>query len=377
MVRRVIAAPPLLPGFSVVRPLGSGGFADVFLYDQDLPRRVVAVKVLASSALDPAVLRDFNAEADIMARLSAHPSIVTIHLASIAADGRPYLVMEYCPDSMSARVKRGPLPVADVLDAGVRIAGALETAHRTGLLHRDLKPSNILITSLGQPVLADFGIASALASTTEGTLAMSVPWSAPEVLLEETGGTTSSEVWGLAATLYTLLAGHSPFEADRRELNSREQITQRAIRAKYTPIGHADVSQRLEQALSTAMSKDPARRFATVHAFAEELRWVQYELGIPPTNLEVAATVWARAGGPIDLDDRERRGPVVSSVRQETRRTARVDKQLEKAERDRDGLVVRPSRAIKRPLIAGLIGAAIAVVVLFGIGAALIVSGVL
>ena len=86
----------MLPGYTYVRPLGSGGFADVFLYEQDMPRRVVAVKVLLSDAINPEVLRTFNSEADIMARLSVHPSIVSIHQASISADGRPYLAMEYC-----------------------------------------------------------------------------------------------------------------------------------------------------------------------------------------------------------------------------------------------------------------------------------------
>ena len=89
MVTRVTSTPPVLPGFTYVRPLGTGGFADVFLYEQDMPRRVVAVKVLINDAINLDVLRVFNAEADIMARLSAHPSIVTIYQASISADGRP------------------------------------------------------------------------------------------------------------------------------------------------------------------------------------------------------------------------------------------------------------------------------------------------
>nr|MDQ2698737.1 protein kinase [Actinomycetota bacterium] len=151
MARRTTAPPPVLPGYTYIRPLGSGGFADVFLYEQDMPRRVVAVKVLLDDAINPEVQRTFNAEADILARLSAHPSIVTIYQASISADGRPYFVMEYCPDNMSARYKKAPLPLGEVLDAGVRIAAALETAHRSGVLHRDIKPSNLLISSLGTP----------------------------------------------------------------------------------------------------------------------------------------------------------------------------------------------------------------------------------
>jgi eukaryotic-like serine/threonine-protein kinase len=365
VARRAIAAPPMLPGFSVVRPLGSGGFADVFLYEQDLPRRVVAVKVLSADAVTPALLRAFNAEADILARLSTHPSIVTIHLASIAADGRPYFVMEYCPDTLGARAKRSTLPVNDVLDAGVRIGGALESAHRAGLLHRDIKPSNLLVSSLGAPVLADFGIAAALSVSGDTAHAMSVPWSAPEVLQEQTTGTVPSEVWSLAATVYTLLAGRSPFESERRELNSRDQITQRVIAAKYVPTGRPDVPARLEQALATAMSKNPERRYPTAHALAEELRWVQYELGVPPTTLEVAATEWARAGGTIDLADDRHRGDVVTVVNPDSRSAARERARMAAAEVDRDGLVIRDRRR-SRNILPALIGAGIAVVVLVG-----------
>ena len=99
MGRRIPSAPPVLSGYTYVRPLGTGGFADVFLFEQNMPRRSVAVKVLLQDIVDDDVLRAFNAEADVMARLSSHPSILTVYDASISADGRPYLVMEYCPGS--------------------------------------------------------------------------------------------------------------------------------------------------------------------------------------------------------------------------------------------------------------------------------------
>ena len=89
MAKRLPSPPPVLAGLSYVRPLGSGGFADVFLYEQDMPRREVAVKVLPRDVRDGELLRMFNAEADVLARLSAHPSIVTVYQAGISADGRP------------------------------------------------------------------------------------------------------------------------------------------------------------------------------------------------------------------------------------------------------------------------------------------------
>jgi serine/threonine protein kinase len=367
MARRQSSSPPVLPGFTYIRPLGSGGFADVFLYEQDMPRRVVAIKVLVSDAINPDVLRTFNGEADIMARLSAHPSIVTIYQASISADGRPFLAMEFCPDTMSARFKKAPLSVGEVLDAGVRIAAALETAHRSSLLHRDIKPSNILITSLGTPVLADFGIAAALTADGEeaDVFAMSVPWSAAEVLAEKTTGTVASEVWSLGATLYTLLAGHSPFEVPDRGKNGRDQLTARVAKAAYTPIGRHDVPDELEDILARSMSKDPAKRQPSMYALAEELRRTQYGLGLPPTALEVAATAWA-AATPIDLSDPVARGPVITTVNKNSRRAQRAAQTAVRRDID-DSAAPRATTSATK---AGLIGAGVAV------GALAVVGGI-
>jgi len=364
----------VIPGYSYIRPLGSGGFADVFLFEQDMPRRVVAVKVLLSDAISPEVLQTFNAEADVMARLSAHPSIVTIYQASISADGRPYFVMEFCPDTMSARYKKSPLGVDEVLDAGVRVAGALETAHRTGVLHRDIKPSNILINALRNPALADFGIAAAIpddSSDEQKIFAMSVPWSSPEVLQERVTGSVPSEVWSLGATLYTLLAGRSPFEAPVREKNTRDLITQRIIKAQYVPVNRPDVPAILENVLAKSMHKDPAQRQESMFAFAEELRWVQQQLGVPPTTLEVAAREWAAAAAPVNFTDTVSRGPVITTVNKDSRRAARAKAAIVE---DKDGLIVSKAAS---PVKAGVIGAAIAVGVVVIAVVALIALGIL
>ena len=375
MAKRITSAPPVLAGYSYVRPLGSGGFADVFLYEQDMPRRVAAVKVLLADAVNTEVLRAFNVEADISARLSAHPSIVTIYQASISSDGRPYFAMEYCPDNMSARYKKTPLSLIEVLDTGVRIAGALETVHRAGLLHRDIKPSNVLINALGAPVLADFGIAAAVVDEGDPeTFAMSVPWSAPEVLQEKVSGSIPSEVWSLGATLYTLLAGRSPFERPDRESNSREQLTQRIVRARYTALPMSGVPAIIDEILATAMDRDPARRFPSMAAFAERLRWAQYELGITPTAFEAASAEWA-AAAPVSFSDSGPRGPVITTVDPNSRRAARAAKEAPHP-RDRDDLPTTSRR--RSPMTAGLIGAAVGAVVIAGVGVtALMLTGVI
>lgn len=350
MASRLPSAPPVLGGFTYVRPLGTGGFADVFLFEQNLPRRPVAVKVLLKDIVDEGLLRMFNAEADVMARLSSHPSILTVYEASISADGRPYLVMEYCPTSLTTRYRRESIPVAEVLQLGIKIASALETAHRSGLLHRDIKPSNILVTTFGAPVLSDFGIAAAVSGRTgaDEVFAMSVPWSAPEIVDERIPGSIPAEVWSLGATVYSLLAGHSPFERPGSGQNSREQLKTRIRRAVYTPVGRTDVSPRLEAALARAMSKDPAARHASAAEFAYDLQLVQHEMGLAHTPMDVAVDEWAAAGAAIDFADDRARGPVRPSVAYESRRAGRAAVVPARRAPD-DGTVLAGSEPAPRP----------------------------
>ncbi|GAB3603721.1 serine/threonine-protein kinase [Microbacterium aureliae] len=349
MAARLPSSPPILPGLAYIRPLGSGGFADVFLYEQDMPRRDVAVKVLPSDIRDPGLRRMFNSEADVLAHLSAHPAIVTVYQAGISADGRPYIVMEYCPGSLAQRYRIERMPVDEVLAIGVRMAGALESAHRAGLIHRDVKPSNILITTFGTPVLADFGISSSLLRVRPGeVLAMSIPWSAPEVVAETTSGTVASEVWSLGATVYSLLAGHSPFERRERGQNSRDLLRRRIARASYTDIPRADVPASLQTVLATAMSRDPGRRQPTALAFAEALRDVQAELGLARTPVEVPEAGWAPVSRDVDFDDSDLRGPARSRIEREERRKRAPGLDATSYARDEDAEISAPDRRRRR-----------------------------
>jgi hypothetical protein len=244
-----------------------------------------------------------------MAQLSAHPSILTVYEASVSSDGRPYLVMELCSASLSERYRRERIPVPEVLRIAVKIGSAIETAHRAGVLHRDIKPSNILTTAYGHPVLSDFGIASTLTTQREDdSVGLSIPWSAPEVLLDETSGTIASEVWAFAATVYSLLAGRSPFEEPGGS-NSSSDLMSRIARAKPRPIGRADVPASLEALLRRAMSRRPEQRPASIIELVRELQAAEAELGLPQTPLEIAMDDWA-LGTVADLEDRTRLRPV-------------------------------------------------------------------
>lgn len=283
---RAPSPPPELPGFSYLRPLGTGGFADVFLYEQQLPRREVAVKVLLADRLSEGAAEEFTNEANVMALLSTHPAIVTIYQAGVAEDGRPYLVMEYCPKpNLQVRTRKEPLSVAEALRVGVQVSGAAETAHRAGVLHRDIKPANILVTAYNRPALTDFGIASTTGA--EGDAAgMSIPWSPPESFADNPRTGVRTDVYALGATVFTLLSGRSPFER-RGERNSSADLIERIERMAVPSIDRADVPDSLQSALARAMAKRPDDRYPSAVAFARALQKVQIELAHSVTPIDI------------------------------------------------------------------------------------------
>lgn len=280
------SAPPDLPGFRYVEPLGTGGFADVFLYEQQMPRREVAVKVLLADRISSGAAQEFADEANVMAMLSTHPAIVTIYQAGVAGDGRPYLVMEYCPrPNLQQRARKEAFSVAEALRVGVQVAGAVETAHRAGVLHRDIKPANILVTAYNRPALTDFGIASTTGATGEAA-GMSIPWSPPESFAEVPQSGPRTDVWALGATLYTLLAGRSPFERPG-ERNSSADLIERIENAALSSTGRPDVPENLERVLERAMAKNPDNRYPSAVAFARALQKVQIELSHSVTPIDI------------------------------------------------------------------------------------------
>lgn len=289
-----------------MRPLGAGGFSDVFLYEQLLPNRTVAVKVLLAD-MGPGGLASFTSEANLMARLSTHPFIVTIHTAGIAADGRPYLVMEYCSrPNLAERYKAQPLSVDEALRTGVRVASAVETAHRAGILHRDIKPGNVLTNDYGYPALTDFGIAGAAdalpggqraggsdpETSTGGSVGLSVPWSPPEMFLDVPEHDVRSDVFSLAATIHTVLAGRTPFEIPAGP-NTPVDLMSRIERGQITPLARDDVPRSLVAVLNRGMAPRREDRYPSALEFGRALQRVELELGFAPTTLEIADTVQA------------------------------------------------------------------------------------
>jgi serine/threonine protein kinase len=284
------STPPEIPGLVYVQPVGSGGYADVFLYEQQMPRMNVAVKVLKGEGLTPAIRRQFADEADTMAQLADHPYIVQVFRAETSADGRPYLVMKYYPPpNMAVRARSERFTVEEVLRIGIQLASAVETAHRAGITHRDIKPANVLVSQYGAPGLTDFGIAGrggAAAEEEADDVGVSVPWAPPEVLFGQSNGDARADVYSLAATLWQLLVGRSPFEVAGGD-NSAYALMPR-IRSNPVPsTGRADVPVSLERLLGQSMAKDANNRPATALGFARALQEIEQEQRFPRTAIVV------------------------------------------------------------------------------------------
>jgi serine/threonine protein kinase len=287
------AAPPSPPprwdGCEYEGLLRSGGRADVLLYRRQRPPRRVAVAVLRDRILDDGARRRFIAETNLLVRISAHPSIVTIHRAEVTTEHLACIVMEHCPlPDYGARLRRERIPVAEALWVGVQIAGALETAHRAGILHGTIEPADILVAESGLPALSGFGISA----TTAGPLipglghGPSLPWSPPEALADPPRADVRSDVFSLGATLYSLLGSRPPFGSATGSSSASELIA-RIISEPLAPLARRDVPEALNRTLSTAMAKDPGSRHDSALALGRALQQIEMDMSLPITQMDV------------------------------------------------------------------------------------------
>ena len=293
--------PPTIPGLTYKGFIGSGGFADVYLYESASPVRNVAVKVLHDKNLSQQWVRRFAVEANTMAALE-HPYIVRVHSSGLTADGRPYIEMAYYPDeSLAQAVAKEPLPVAEVLRIGVQLASAIAAAHQVGLMHRDIKPANVLVDKFGDPALTDFGIASHIHEADPNDSSLSVPWAPPEAIFANAPLDRRCDIYSLAATMWHLLVGHSPFElpgGDNKPTSMMVRV--RDLTAPST--GRGDVPESLERLLRQALAKDPRLRPATADDFARALNAIEEELRLRPTPFKVARQAISRSAPNLGSD---------------------------------------------------------------------------
>ena len=280
---------PVLAGYTILRTLGQGGAAVVYLARQEALDRLVAVKVLRRGVGDERAWRQFRREATTIARLSAHPNVVTVYTAGRSQAGHPYLVTEYLDRGSLSDViaAEGPLPPATVAKVGVAVADALMAAHELGILHRDVKPGNVLLDRHGRIKLGDFGIARLLSgqsATTTDVIAFTPEHVAPEILRGEPDGPWS-DVYGLASTLAAALIGTSPFA--RRPDERVEALISRKVMSPAPPLP-VSVPPALGGTIRRALDPEPSGRPSLIE-FRQELAAAADRLGAgmpaPPPGL--------------------------------------------------------------------------------------------
>ncbi len=264
--------------YVVVKPLGQGGMANVYLARERDGQGLVAIKVINLAQLPsqqaPQFTRRFALEAREMARLQ-HPHIVRV-IDSGYLDSTPYLVLEYVPGGTLRERVSTPWPWAEAVGLIIPVAQALDYAHQQGLIHRDVKPANILLRRDGSPVLSDFGIAKTVATpettlgatlTTTGALLGTPEYMAPE---QVKGSTYDNrvDIYALAVVLFELITGRHLFKAD----TPWEVLTQH-LRA---PVPNASSLVRglplsADRILKKALAKRPEDRYASMAEFVVAL----------------------------------------------------------------------------------------------------------
>ncbi|WP_052423512.1 serine/threonine-protein kinase [Nonomuraea candida] len=289
------------PGYRVLDQAGQGGFAVVYRAYQERLDRVVALKVLSVDRVDQRTMRRFQRELQLTGRLTGHPNVVTVFDTGVTSSGKPYIAMDFFEHgSLRDKVrKEGPLPVLEVLRAGVKLAGALAAVHDAGVLHGDIKPQNILISRYGEPAIADFGVARVVdaAEISATSQAFTPLHAAPEVLTGQPHS-VASDLYSLGSTLYHLLAGRPAFH--NPDDPSIAPLMYRVLSLDPPPINRPDLPPAVFETVLRAMSKQPGTRYASARELARRLQAVQAELGLPVTDLigQDAGTPATPAPGP-------------------------------------------------------------------------------
>ncbi len=270
--------------------VGYGGMSVVYAATQAFPRRQVAVKLVRRERLSASARRRLRVEAEALARLD-HPNIARVYAAGVQRIGdreddseTPYIVMELIEGAevLPKWANERSLDAKTRIQLVATIADAIEHAHRAGVIHRDVKPGNVIVGRDGVPKVIDFGIASVLDSSvtapTEGpmgTLAYMSPEQARGAAVD-----TRSDVWGLGALLYDLLAGSPPFDprgtSVAAHVNRLLHDTAPAVRESAREFRGVEFAEKIptpiDAVLRKALANDPDRRYRSAAEFADELR---------------------------------------------------------------------------------------------------------
>jgi len=260
----------VLDRYKIVEKIGSGGMADVYLADDMLLGRKVAIKTLhAQFAADPTFITRFKREARAAANLH-HPNIVDVY--DWGNDRNCYfLVLEYIKGRTLKEIilQESPLPYEKIIKYSMQICDALDTAHKNDLIHRDIKPQNIIVSDDDIPKITDFGIAKSLTATlTQGSAVFGTAnYISPEQA-EAKSISLTSDIYSLGIVIYEMASGELPFRGDNPISVAMKHIYEEPMHPSYY---REDIPYGLEQVILKAISKDPLDRYQTAMELKEAL----------------------------------------------------------------------------------------------------------
>jgi class 3 adenylate cyclase/tRNA A-37 threonylcarbamoyl transferase component Bud32 len=289
---KTLQAPSEDDRYRLIKQIGSGGMAEVYLaYDETLEREV-AFKVLdRKHAQNREAIERFRREARNAASLH-HPDIVSIHDRGETEDGTYYIVMEYMEGGTLEDLihQEGPLSPQRATEIAIEVAHALRAAHEKGVIHRDIKPQNILLSKAGEAKVADFGIARAATATTMtqvGSVMGTVHYMSPEQALGEPA-TPKSDLYSLGVVLYEMLTGELPYDAETPAGVVMKHVSGLSRSPKEA---NPEVPEELDAVTARLLFRDPEDRYPDADALVEDLERVKE--GLPPTE----ETMRARRAG--------------------------------------------------------------------------------
>jgi serine/threonine protein kinase len=286
--------------YEIVAPLGAGGMGEVYRARDTRLGRDVAVKVLPVHLADRPDLRErFEREARAIASLN-HPHICTLHDIG-RQDGTDYLVMELVEgQTLAQRLLKGALPIEQVLQYAIEIAGALDKAHHNGITHRDLKPGNIMLTKSGVKLL-DFGLAKLTRDATvttntvttlpaaersitaEGSIIGTLQYMAPEQL-EGNEADARTDIFSFGVVVYEMATGKKAFEG-----KSQASLIAKILETDPPPISSLQpmTPPALDRVIKKCLAKEPEKRWQDAGDLCDELKWLA-ESGAPPEQVSEA-----------------------------------------------------------------------------------------
>ncbi|HET9407108.1 MAG TPA: protein kinase [Candidatus Sulfotelmatobacter sp.] len=303
--------------YEILALLGAGGMGEVYRARDTRLERTVAIKVLNSSVIATAELKQrFEREARTISRLN-HPHICTLHDVG-HQDGTDFLVMEYLEgETLAQRLSKGALALSELLKIAIDILDGLEQAHRAGIVHRDLKPGNVMLTKGGAKLL-DFGLAKPCAGgisagaksapllsvamtmsspspqsplTSSGALVGTMQYMAPEQF-EGKEADARSDIFSFGSMLYEMSTGKRPFVG-----KTQIKVVSAILEDEPQPVSqvHPGLPSKIDHVVRTCLQKNPEDRYQSAHDIAVELKWISETAKEPVARKTRVPKLWIAA----------------------------------------------------------------------------------